>query len=150
MRAMHIRNGPGYEVTWVGIALLGALSALSQETQVRQSAAAFVGSWSATHRGAKYVAVRIAGIRPISGELRAGQIEADENGNVSEVVHEASDAQELIEPRVVGDKLLFKTKDSEGDVIEYEMTLVTRDMASLNVAGMPLKPFPLTRDRAAK
>jgi hypothetical protein len=107
--------------------------------------AAFAGSWSAEFKGARYVALEVRNTQPVSGEIKTGSVNADENGNVSEVIEEALVSKNLIDPKIVQRMLVFKTKDTDGELTEYEMTIVGPDKASLRITGMPIKPFTLTR-----
>jgi hypothetical protein len=107
--------------------------------------APFAGSWSAELKGVRYVGLEIRNTQPVSGEIKTGSINADENGNVSEVIEEATASRNLIDPKLVDRRLVFKTKEADGEFTEYEMSIIEPGKASLKMAGMPIKPFTLTK-----
>jgi hypothetical protein len=121
------------------------LLAQSRQGSPPPSVARFVGSWNAEFKGVRYVGLDIRNTQLISGEIKTGRVNADENGNISEVIEEAVESKNLIDPKVVDAKLVFKTKEADGELIEYEMSIVEPGKASLRIAGMPIKPFSLTK-----
>ena len=136
-------TGKLYLCAWaVGIAL--ACAALPGLRADANPAKPFLGTWRAEYGGKAYAIVKITDGPQLSGSIASGSITADHNGKVIGVDSEASSESPLLEVKVSGGKLQFKSRDG-ADLMEYEMTLTGRKQAELKIAGAPVRPFVLTR-----
>jgi hypothetical protein len=132
-------------MTWIKFALAASVFfflALSLKAQDK-----FAGVWKGERQGKTYVIVTLKGGAQPSGTIKIGDINLDQNGEIVEVEREAETEYEILEPRIVDGKLLFQSKESDGDTTRYEMTVTDEKDASLKIleAPGPVKPFKLTK-----
>ncbi len=106
----------------------------------------FAGLWVAEFKGTPYLALEIKQKGSLTGAISTGSVNADAEGNVSEVVEPAGQMRRIYDARIdrTG-RLVFVTKESGGQETEYQMGLTEDGKASLKIAGMPVNPFPLVK-----
>ncbi len=124
--------------------LLSMLSLLPMPAET--SRPIFSGVWIAEFKGTPYLTLEIKQKRSLTGVISTGSVNADADGNVSEVVEPAGQMRKIRDARIdrTG-KLVFVTKEGGGQETEYEMGLTEAGKASLKIAGMPVNPFPLVK-----
>ena len=100
----------------------------------------------ASFTGIRNLATGNGGTTILSGAISTGSVNADADGNVSEVVEPAGQMRKIRDARIdrTG-RLVFVTKEGDGQETEYEMGLTDNGKASLKIAGMPINPFPLVK-----
>jgi hypothetical protein len=106
-------------------------------------------TWTAAYKGKPYLILKLdSGAGRLSGTLSAGQVETDEQGNVTAIEQPPSAALPLKSMKLTGGTLSFETIDSDGDAIHYAMRLTADGGAELRLPGAPIKlaPFALTRN----
>src|ERR1035441_1752217 len=111
-----------------------------------QDAGKFTGTWKGEHAGKTYLVMTIAAGSPLKISFITANIHVDENGEISvegPVEHE----EQVLESKIDGDSLRFKTRQDDGDTIDYELRLEGEGAASLTIVGEPatVKPFRLRR-----
>lgn len=132
-----------FAMTWTKLAVVaGLLLLLSLPVKAQ-----FDGVWKGERQGKIYVIVTLKGGSQPSGTIKIGDINIDQNGEIAEVEREAENEYEILDPKIVAGKLLFQSKESDGDVTRYEMTVTDDKNARLKIleAPGPVKPFKLTK-----
>ena len=126
--------------------LLPLLSLLMPMIPAETSRPIFSGVWVAEFKGTPYLTLEIKQKGSLTGAISTGSVNADADGNVSEVVEPAGQMRQIRDARIdrTG-KLVFVTKEGGGQETEFEMGLTEDGKASLKIAGMPINPFPLVK-----
>ena len=126
--------------------LLPLLSLLMPMIPAETSRPIFSGVWVAEFKGTPYLTLEIKQKGSLTGAISTGSVNADADGNVSEVVEPAGQMRKIRDARIdrTG-KLVFVTKEGGGQETEYEMGLTEDGKASLKIAGMPINPVPLVK-----
>ena len=109
----------------------------------------WAGVWNASLKGKPYLILKLtSGAGRLSGTLRAGQVETDDRGNVIAIQSPPSREYPLKYMKLTGATLSFRTIDTGGDAIQYEMRLTGEGAAELRLpdAPAPLAPFALKRE----
>jgi TonB family protein len=114
--------------------------------------AAFAGGWQAQFENQPFVklSLEIQDGR-LTGVIRTGDINLDNDGNVTEVTHGLRSPASILDATVEGGSLFFKQQDGS-DTLSYKMKVAGADEAKLQMLSTePLKvqPFTLHRDSAA-
>lgn len=127
---------------WFLLPMLSLLMPMPAET----SRPIFSGVWVAEFKGTPYLTLEIKQKGSLTGAISTGSVNADADGNVSEVVEPAGQMRQIRDARIdrTG-KLVFVTKEGGGQETEFEMGLTEDGKASLKIAGMPINPFPLVK-----
>jgi len=111
----------------------------------------YVGEWRGAYRGKVFVVLKLENKKGLRGSLGSGQIHVGEDGLIDEVGEEAGEPRPLIDVKLVGEKLSFRCKDSDGEIDHYEMKLTGESSAELRLllVGLPeaVKPFTLKRSK---
>jgi hypothetical protein len=112
-----------------------------------QDAARFTGKWEAEHRGQKYLLLTIDAGAPLKMSLTTAVIKVDETGGISEIVGPVQHREEILESKIENGRLLFRTRQDDGDEIRYEMRVESDGTALLRLVDEPdwVKPFRLKR-----
>lgn len=132
-------------MTWTRLALLiiGALFAFSAQAEDK-----FAGTWKGEYNGKTYVIVTLKqGGGTLSGTIRLGDINTDKDGEITGVEREADHEYEILDPKIVSGKLRFRSEDTDGSTLQYEMTAVDDTHAGLQLLGspVPIRPFRLKK-----
>lgn len=124
------------------VAILVAGAAAAQETD------RFLGTWKGEHAGKAYLLLSVASVAPLKVALSTSHIRVGETGEIEEVDGPVENDEALVEVKLDGAVLRFKTRQSDDSVMEYEMTLAEGgSIALLKIVGAPdvVKPFRLRR-----
>jgi hypothetical protein len=124
------------------VALLAALFACSAFAEEP----GFVGNWQGDFKGKPFLAMTVAEGTPLRIKFVTADVHVNGDGEIEEVNGSVENEEKVIEAKVDGRKLRFKTTQDNGDVMEYEMRL-TGDGAELVIlsADIEVKPWPLRR-----
>lgn len=111
-----------------------------------------MGTWRAQLKDKTFALLRLKQDgEELAGWFAAGDINANDDGDVIEVTAEANGEQVILEPKLTDGKLTFQTKDENGPV-SYEFTLTDSANGRLRVlvpeGGPKLNPFAMTKDPA--
>jgi hypothetical protein len=113
-----------------------------------EDAAAFAGTWKGEHAGKTYLLLSVASGAPMKIALSTSHIRVGENGEIEEIDGPVENDEALVEAKLDGAVLRFKTRQDDDSVMEYEMTLAEGGtIALLKIVGAPeaVKPFRLRR-----
>lgn len=112
----------------------------------------FAGTWRAQYKDKTFAILRLKQDGDeLAGWFAAGDISANDDGDVIEVSAEANGEQAIQQPKLADGKLTFQTKDEDGP-LNYEFTLVDATHGRLKIlvpeGGPKLNPFAMTKDSA--
>jgi hypothetical protein len=113
-----------------------------------QEAAAFAGSWRGEHGGKTYLLMSIEPGARWKIAFSTAHITVGESGEIAEIDGPVELDEKVLESKLEGKVLHFKTEQSDGSVMEYRMTLQDGGKtAVLRIVGAPaiVKPFRLRR-----
>jgi hypothetical protein len=112
-----------------------------------QDATRFLGTWKGEHAGKPYMLISIAAGTPLKISVTTASIHVDETGEISKVEGPVEHEETVLESKLVGGRLRFKTRQEDGSVIDYEMRLEGESTAFLTLLDEPpfVKPFRLQR-----
>ena len=123
-------------------AILVSAAAAAQESD------GFVGTWKGEHAGKTYLLLSVTSGAPLKIALSTSHIRIGENGEIEEIDGPVENDEPLVESKLDGAVLRFKTRQDDGSIMEYEMTLAEGGtIALLKIVGAPdvVKPFRLRR-----
>jgi len=122
-------------------ALIVAATAHAQDVE------RFAGKWQAERNGEVYLVLTIAAGSPFQITLTTADIHVDETGEISEIRGKAEHEERVLESRIEDGRLLFRTEQSSGDIIRYELRVESDGTALLRLVNEPdwVKPFRLKR-----
>jgi TonB family protein len=136
----------------LGVAPAKAASAVSQGQAAKEpDLATFAGGWQAQFENQPFVKLSLE-IQDgeLTGVIGTGDVNLDNDGNLTEVTHGVRPPVPILDAKVEGDNLLFKQQDGS-DTLTYQMKVTGADEAKLQMFSTgPLKvqPFTLHRDSA--
>jgi hypothetical protein len=106
----------------------------------------FTGTWKAEFRGTPYLMMTVAEGAPPRITMLTAHIHVNGDGEIDEVNGPLENENKVIEAKINNGRLRFKTRDEDGDEIEYEMQL-TAEGAELFMLTAPIevKPWRLQR-----
>jgi hypothetical protein len=115
-----------------------------------QDAGRFAGTWKGVHEGKHYLTLTVVSGAALKIGFVAAHIHVGDSGEIDEVDGEVEHEEKVLDSKIEGGKLWFKTEQGSGDVMEYELTLDGND-GLLRVVGAPdfIKPFRLNRSSPA-
>ena len=131
--------------TFVLLPLAALLLAGSTSAQNETS---FAGSWKGEHAGKTYLVMTIGAGSPLKISISSAEVTIDEkSGEISKIEGPAEHEETVLESHFDGDRLRIKTRQDDGDVVDYEMRLQGKTAATLTILGVPanVKPFRLQR-----
>jgi hypothetical protein len=138
--AMAIQNK--YFLLFVVVGFAGVISA--------QDVASFAGKWKRVYAGKTYLLMTIGKETPPSISISSAVVQANDRGEITEVDGHVVHEEKMLESRIVTGRLLFKTRQDDGAVVEYEMTLDGKTGAFLAIVGLPANVKPLRLERSSQ
>ncbi|HXJ92415.1 MAG TPA: M56 family metallopeptidase [Terriglobia bacterium] len=137
----------------LGVAPARAASAVPQDEAGKgPDLTTFAGGWQAQFEDQPFVRLKL-GVQDgqIVGAIATGDVNLDNNGNVTEVSHEVRVPVPILDAKMEGDSLLFKQQDGS-DTLSYQMRVTGADEAKLQMLStgpVKIQPFTLHRNSAA-
>jgi len=115
-----------------------------------QDAGKFGATWKGVHEGKHYLTLTVASGAPLKIGFVTAHIHVGDSGEIDAVDGEVEHEEKVLDSKLEGGKLWFKTEQASGDVMEYELTLDGND-GLLRLVGEPdfIKPFRLKRSSPA-
>jgi hypothetical protein len=128
---------------------LGLIAAiLVSAAAAAQEADAFTGTWKGEHGGKSYLLLSVAAGAPPKVAISTSRIHIGDDGEIAEVDGPVENDETVLESNLEGGILRFKTRQEDGSVMEYAMTLTdSGKSALLKIVGAPeiVKPLRLKR-----
>jgi len=108
----------------------------------------FAGTWEASAKGTVFLVLKITAGQKISGSMKAGHVEMDDNGELIKVGPPETAERPIFFAEVDGNKLKFNFQDEDEDVLEFELKLAGDDAGELRIVDKDhpgLKGFAIKR-----
>lgn len=110
----------------------------------------FAGTWEASSKGTVFLVLKISAGQKISGTMKAGHVEMDDDGDLVKVGPPETAETPIFFAEVDGDKLKFNFQDEAEDVLEFELKLAGDDTGELRIVDKDhpgLKGFVIKRSK---
>jgi hypothetical protein len=115
-----------------------------------QDVTRFAGTWKGMYAGKTYLLMTIGKETPPSISIFSAVVQANDRGEITEVDGDVVHEEKMLESRIVTGRLLFKTRQDDGAVVEYEMTLDGKSGAFLAIVGLPANVKSLRLERSSQ
>jgi hypothetical protein len=131
-------------------AMLPAALAAQKQPAPRPNPKAFVGSWTATFKGAPFMTIRFAmKDGKLSGVMSNGQMTVDSNGNITAVT--VRPGEKPVKIQKVEHDVIYMRHAAKKDPVRFAFRLNDKTHAQLEILNTPplgiapLKPIPLVK-----
>jgi len=106
----------------------------------------FSGTWEGRFAGRVFCVLTLDAPDGRSGAISPGTIELDDEGALIDAQPAESGSSHPIENvQIEGPRLRFEARDSEDDLLRFELRVVNGESAELRIIGLPIKPIPMAR-----
>lgn len=113
-----------------------------------QESSGVIGTWRGEHGGKAYLLMSVAAGAPPKIALATSHISIGEDGEISEVDGPVENDETVLEAKLEEGTLRFKTRQEDGSVMEYVLTVTDGGKSALlKIVSAPefVKPLRLKR-----